>query len=390
MPEKIKVVRLIARLNIGGPAIHTTLLTSGLDPDRYETVFVAGLPEKDEGDMHEFARERNALPIFIPELSRSLNPFRDLAAFWKILRIIRRERPLIVHTHTAKAGALGRIAAWLCRTPVIVHTFHGHVLTGYFGPVRNFLFRATEQLLGRMSTRIIMVSETGRRDLVAMGIVPEEKAVCVPLGLELEKFARCERHAGRLRAEFGIPAGTRILSIVARLVPIKRHEDFLAAAKLIVERGHKVKFFVAGDGSERARLESLAAELGLGEHVIFAGFRADLDVIYPDSDIVALTSLNEGLPVAVIESLAAARPVVATAVGGVGELVIDGETGLLVPAQDPEAFADACCRLLDDPALARRLGERGREHSLSHFSSERLIRDIDNLYTELLRQPRHR
>lgn len=379
------VVRIIARMNVGGPAFHTMHLTQGLR-QRYPTLLVVGDVDEGEADMRDRAEERG-LPVYrLPELGRTLRPWQDLAVLVKLVRLLRRVRPQVVHTHTAKAGTLGRIAALVAGVPVRVHTFHGHVFHGYFGRLATQAFLWIERALARTSTCIVAISASQANDLCERyRICPREKLRVVPLGLELDRFAPA-RTAG-LREEFRreIDAGERpVISIVGRLAPIKNHDLFLSAAAALRAAGRECRFVVVGGGTESDRLQARAQELGLGDSVVFLGWRSDLERIYAGSDIVALTSRNEGTPVCLIEALSAGRAVVSTDVGGVRDVLENGRLGVLVPSDDVGALAAALQRLIDAPALAEELGRRGAEVIPQRFGVERLLRDVGDLYEELL------
>jgi glycosyltransferase involved in cell wall biosynthesis len=389
-PEPVRVMRIIARLNIGGPAIHATLLSEHLDPLGYETVLVAGTEEAGEGSYLELRGARVRDLRRIPELGREIRGLRDVSALLQLTRLIRAVRPQIVHTHTAKAGTLGRLAAWLCGVPIIVHTYHGHVFHGYFSPVKTRVFVAIERWLGRRSHRLVTVTPTVRREVLDLGIGRADRFDIVPLGFELSSFLGAERMRGRLRAELGIDAAAPIVGIVARLAPIKAHERFLAVAARVAGAMPEATFLIVGDGERRAELEALAAQLGLASQTRFLGWRGDLDAVYADLDVVALTSKNEGSPVALIEAMAAARPVVAMRVGGVADVVAHGRTGCVVEPGDEAGMAAAIIDLLNNPDRAVRLGEAARAHVVETYGAERLVRDIDTLYRQLLagRAPR--
>jgi len=384
--RRVKVLRIIARLNIGGPAIHTILLTAGLNNERFEPLLVTGVEGKREGNMFDLAAAKGVEPIVIPELRRNPSPKDALIALFKLYRLIRRQRPQIVHTHTATAGLLGRLAAKLAGVPIILHTFHGHVLRGYFGPLQSKALVWMERLSARLTDRIVTVSEGQRRELAGYGIAPLEKIAVVPLGFELDDLLSCESHRGELRRELGLSDDHRLVGIVARLVPIKNHRLFLRAARLVAEAVPQARFVIAGDGELREGLEAYARDLGLDGRVIFTGWRRDLPRLYADLDVVALTSINEGTPVSLIEAMAAGVPVVATAVGGVPEVVVDGETGCLVKPGDAEGLAEAITELLRDPKKAREMGQRGKEVVYPKFAAQTLLANVEHLYTELLRQ----
>ncbi|MBU1261662.1 GT4 family glycosyltransferase PelF [bacterium] len=374
-----KVVRIIARLNVGGPAIHTIILSSGLNKERFSTTLICGAEGENEGSMRQEAKKRGINLIFLPELGRELHPIKDIITLIKLFWIIKKIQPDIVHTHTAKAGAIGRLAAWLAGVPVIIHTFHGHVLHSYFSPVKTKLFIWIEKFLGRITDRIIVLTESQRKEILGFGIGKENRFFVIPLGLELDKFYNIEGKRGILRKELGLSSETPLIGIVARLVPIKDHRTFVFAAKLLLEKIPEAKFIVVGDGPERANIERFVEELKIQDAVFFPGFREDLDIIYADLSLLVLSSLNEGLPVAIIEAQASGKPVVSTNVGGVPELIKDGETGYLVPVKNPEMLAEAMEKILKSPDSAKRMGEAGKESS-KKYRAERLMQDIENLY----------
>ncbi len=383
---RVRVLRVIARLNIGGPAVQATLLTERLDPSRYDSLLVTGREEASEGNYLSLHGKTLEDTVILPALGREIQPARDLVVLGQLVALIRKLRPDVVHTHTAKAGTLGRLAAFLCRVPVVVHTYHGHVFHGYFGPAKTRLYVAIERWLGRHTHRLLAVSERVRQDLLELGIGRPDRFEVLPLGLDLDGFLTVDAQRGGLRRELGFTEREALVGIVARLVPIKAHEVFLRSAIEVARRVPDSRFIVIGDGARRAELEELASSLGLGERIRFIGWRGDLDRVYADLDLVVLTSRNEGSPVSLIEAMAAARPVVATRVGGVGDLVEDGVTGLLVPEGDHVAMAEAIAELLGDEDRRRHLGEAGRERVYPAFSARRLLADVDRLYGELLRQ----
>lgn len=386
MPEKLRVLRAITRLNIGGPAIHAILLTRGLQNDRFQSVLVTGLEGPHEGSMRDLAAKHGVRPRVLRELGREVSPVNDLRATLAMYRLIRGSRPHIVHTHMAKAGTAGRVAARLAGVPIVVHTFHGHTFHSYWGPVKSALFLGIERALGRLTDRVIAVGEAQKADIVSYGVAPAAKILTIPLGLEIEPMLDAEQHRGRLRAELGLNGQERLVGIVARLVPIKAHEVFLEAATRIRAAEPATSFLIVGDGERRAELETLARDLGLGGSVRFLGWRADMREVYADLDVVALCSNNEGSPVALIEALAAGRPVVSTRVGGVPNVVQDGTSGLLVPPRDPAALAEGILALLRNTDRAAELGRAGRASVYPRHSAGRLVRDVEQLYLELARE----
>lgn len=383
--ERYRVMRLIARLNIGGPAIHTALLTERLNPERFESVLVSGVEAANEGNMLDLMGY-DVKPLIVPSLGREISPANDLKTLREIVRLMRQHRPHIVHTHTAKAGFVGRLAARLARVPITVHTFHGNVFKGYFSPAKTKMFINIERSLARRTDRILVLSEQQKQEILGLGIGREEQFQIMPLGLDLRRFLDAESLRGQLRGELGIASHTPLVGIVARLVPIKAIHLLLQAAQQVHRERPEALFLIVGDGELRAELETQARELGVEQVVKFLGFRSDLARIYADLDCVVLCSKNEGLPVAIIEALAAARPVVATDVGGVKDLVIPNETGCLVPAGDVDSLARGILGVLHDSSMSVRWGEAGRRRVYPALDIDRLVGDIETLYNSLLRQ----
>ncbi len=387
MPERVKVLRVIARLNVGGPALHVAYLTAGLRDRGYDTTLVAGTLARGEDSMAFVARGLDVQVVTIPELGREISPIRDLVATLRLARLIRRERPQIVHTHTAKAGTVGRVAAWLAggrQRPVVVHTFHGHVLRGYFGPLRSLVFRWLEQWLARRTTALIAVSPQVRDDLVQLGVAPAEKFTVIRLGIEL-----CERVAGKdgraeTRRYLGIPPDRFAVGWIGRMTAIKNTEDVLNAFKVLRERGVDATLCMVGDGPDREQLERRAHELEIMRDTLFLGYQHDVAPLYAAFDALVLPSSNEGTPVSVIEALAARTPVVATRVGGVPDVVREGKDGFLVETGDVESLADRLAQLASDPALRDRMGATARERVLPRYAVDRLVDDVDRLYRALL------
>lgn len=384
----IKVVRIIARLNVGGPARHTAILSDGLTPLGFDTVLVHGSCEEGEASMEHLLEGSSARVMRVPELGRSVRPLDDARAFLALCRVLWRERPAIVHTHTAKAGTLGRLAAWAYnrlhareRRVLIVHTFHGHVLHGYFSARMSRLVRLIERLLARVSDVIIAISPAQRDDLVdRFNVADATQVVVVPLGLELGGLLESARDQATARQTLQLPGTAFVVAFVGRLVPIKDVPTLVRAFARVRARVPHAHLAIVGNGPSRPELESLVHELGLRPHVTWLGWRDDLDVIYAAADVVALSSRNEGTPVALIEAMAAGRAVVATAVGGVADVVRHEQTGLVVAAGHAEALAAALERMAHDPALRREWGARGREEARARFGSDRLRQDVAALY----------
>jgi len=409
--QNTKVIRIIARLNVGGPAKHVVWLTSGLRDAGFDTLLVTGKVPEGEEDMSYFADEMGVTPRYFAEMSREIS-LNDAKTVWKLFRLFRQERPDIVHTHTAKAGTVGRTAGFLYRwlTPGVfigkprqckfVHTYHGHVFHSYYGRTRTRVFLAIERLLARLVTdRLIVVSKQQGIEIGEKYRVGRSGQIkVIPLGLDLGLFADHASRRTKFRHELCIPDHTILIGIVGRLTEIKNHQMFLNVVARLKEidpacwRQGAVRFIVIGDGGLRDDLEDQCEELGLEKDVIFVGSRKDPEYFYPALDVVALTSHNEGTPLTLIEAMANARPVVATSVGGVvdllGDVVEDGPyqvclRGISVDAGDEEAFVSALSRIIRDRSLRQELGDRGLEFVEVNYSKERLFEDIKNLYREL-------
>jgi glycosyltransferase involved in cell wall biosynthesis len=389
-----RVLRVIARLNVGGPAIQAITLSRLLDERGYETRLIRGQEGHREGSMDALASELGVVPVNLPTLQRRIG-VGDVASLVFLVRQIRDWQPEILHTHAAKAGALGRIAALLAgrrRPRVIIHTFHGHVLTGYFSPPVSIAFTAIERLLARHTTRLIAVSEEIRSDLVRLGVAPADQILVVPLGFDFSRFDAPdeERRKRRkaLRQELGIPVDAPLITLVARLEPIKRVDRFVRVANLVGAPAD-THFLVVGDGALREELQgSLDARL-MGDRLVWAGLRDNMPDVYFASDVVTVTSDNEGTNVSAIEAQAAGVPVVSTCVGGMATALQDGETGLLVEPEDEPAFARALERVLLDPPLKAQLGQRGWQRAREDFSLASLVGNVDALYRRLLAEARN-
>lgn len=388
--EPIRVVRIIARLNVGGPAIQAITLTRRLTEHGYDTTLVRGQEDPDEGNMNHLAEQLGVQPVLVPSLRRDPG-WHDIRALLSLIAIIRRERPQIVHTHAAKGGTLGRVATLIASgrrpRPVLVHTFHGHSLSGYFSPRTAATYRQIERFLARYSDRLIAVSDEVRDDLVALGIATPSKFEVVPLGFDLSPFMvngelRVKARES-LRGELGIPLDARVVTLIARLVPIKRVDRFLRIAAMLKDLP-AVRFLIVGDGELRDELRASPAAKALDGQLVWTGFRRDVPEVCFASDVVALTSDNEGTPVSLIEAQAAGVPVVSTNVGGAPTAVKDGETGFLVPRDDPEGFARALRTVCVDRALAAGLGRAGQRRSGERFALGRLVEDMDRLYRDQL------
>lgn len=390
------VLRVIARLNGGGPAMHVVLLQTGLDERRYRSLLATGRIEENEAEMSYFATERGVHPIPIPTLRRSISLVDDTRAALALHHLMRRERPAVVHSHTAKAGALARPISFALGVPVRVHTFHGHVFEGYFSARQNALIIQAERALARISDAIVTISEAQREDIVErFKIAPREKVHLVPLGLDLTRFLTAETHSGALRRELGLPPDgfPRLIGAVGRLVPIKRYEFFL---QMLVELRRlpgcgDVAGVLVGSGECEGSLRALAAKLDLtradrfGPGIHFLGWRRDIERILPDLEVIVSSSKNEGTPVAFIEAAVAGRPILARPVGGVSDTLGGGRYGRLVPdpvGDDPRAFASVVAEALAEgiPPLPLEL----RHEVVERYGAGRLCEELADLYDRLL------
>ena len=406
----MKVLRIIARLNVGGPARHVVWLTAGMKHDGYDTLLVAGVVPPGEDDMSYVAAQAAVIPLIIPEMSREIS-LRDAVTVWKLFRLMLREKPDLVHTHTAKAGTVGRVAGMMYRwlTPAtfvgkprrcrFVHTYHGHVFQGYYGPARTRLFLMIEKLLARLATdRIIVISGLQRDEINGKFHVGRaDQFAVIPLGIDLNIYSNWRERRDQSRQELNVRADEMLVGIVGRLTEIKNHTLFLQVAATFkkTNRGN-VRFIIIGDGHLRKELEKQVDELGLRDDVRFLGSRQDPENFYPALDVVALTSLNEGTPLSLIEGMANARPVIATAVGGVVDLlgaqVQDQpepgftlhERGVAVASSDTDAFAKGLDYLIRNESLRRELGQRGHDFVTQNYAKERLLADMTALYARLL------
>jgi glycosyltransferase involved in cell wall biosynthesis len=320
-------------------------------------------------------------PIVIPELGRSVSPWRDTTTLRKLYRLMREWKPDVVHTHTAKAGFVGRVAARLARVPVVVHTFHGHVFHGYFSAATTRFYMTLERLAARLADAIIANTEGLRDELVdTYRITSRERVFISPLAVDLEPFLTAPRKQGRFRAAWSIPADVPLIGIVGRLVPIKNHKLFMEAAARIRQELPQARFVVVGDGETRHDLEQQVQALGLRDAVTFTGWMRDLAAVYSDLDTAVISSNNEGVPGSITEALCARCPVVSTAVGGVPEMLEHGDVGLLVPPGDADALARAIISAVRQPLD----GDRGREAALRRSGLNVILGQLDELYRRLL------
>lgn len=360
--------------------MHVVHLQEGLAHRGYGTRLIAGDISPGEGDMEYFARQHGVEITRVPHLGREMNPSHDLRTLLTLYRIFKRDRPHVVHTHTAKAGALGRLAAAMAGVPLRIHTFHGHVLGGgYFSPHKTRFFLELERILARLTHRIVVLTPGQRRELVQdFQIAPPEKFAVVPLGLDLQRFAAAQAHQDpvALKLRLGLDPGVRLVGIVGRLVPVKNHQLLLRA---LLHLPSHIHLAVVGGGELEGELHRLAEELGVDDRVHWLGWQEDLTQLYPGLDALALVSLDEGTPVAVLEALAARVPVAARSVGGVSEILRRGEFGTLISEATATAVGAGITTALESP-LSSAQRENASRYVVESFGVDRLVEDVDRLY----------
>ena len=391
-----KVLRIINRLNIGGPTWNAALLAKHLAPE-FETLLVAGSRDISEGNSEFLVQELGVDFLEVKEMRRRIDPFYDYRAYRKIKSLIDDFKPDIVHTHAAKSGAIGRLAAINAKVPVIVHTFHGHIFHSYFNSFQTRFFLQTERYLAKRSSAIIAISEKQKEELVHQyQVCDEEKVKVIPLGFDLSKFREdMELKRTKFRKAYQISDNEIAIGIIGRLVPVKNHKLFIASAKQVLDRIKlPVRFFIVGDGSERYDLLSYCESLGLKAvfypeqvavaPVTFTSWRKDVDVVMAGLDLVCLSSWNEGTPVSLIEAQAAGKPIVSCSVGGIENTVLENQSALLVPPDDISAFSAAILNLLVNHDLRANMAVKGWPFVKERFHYERLTQDIKKLYKELL------
>ena len=371
-----------SRLVIGGPAKQTVLLSRALRKYDYDTVLISGSGDKHEKQLFDFIKEDDFQFHIIKEMGREIHFYDEITSFIKLCLYIRKYRPLIVHTNTAKAGAIGRIAGWVMRVPVLIHTFHGHVFHDYFSPIKTKVFIWLERMLSKISDIIIVISPLQYKDIVEVyRVSPPQKTRIIPLGFELDEFiAISPKNLNALDRE------VTTIGIVGRLVPIKNHKFAIEVVERLLKKGNNIKLKIIGDGELKEELNAFIQKRQLNDHIQITGWVLDVVEIYKEIDILILTSKNEGTPVTIIEANASGLPVVATNVGGVADIIKDGENGFLVEPGDIDTFTERLERLVKDVSLRKAMGEKGLKVVSEKYRQERLINDIKNLYDEILRQ----
>lgn len=387
-----RILRIINRFNLGGPTYNAAYLTHYL-PDNYETLLIGGAHAESEEDSLHITQQLGLDPIIIPEMKRDISPMEDQIAYKKIHQLIDWFKPDIIHTHASKAGALGRLAGIRSRTPIIVHTFHGHVFHSYFNKIKTQAYISIERKLAQKTDAIIAISPLQKRELVEdFLIADEEKVRVIPLGFDLERFKlKQEEKREIFRSKYDLDEDVIAIGIIGRLVPIKNHQLFLELAqKTLSKTDKKVRFFIIGDGELSDELKAMAIELGLNspnreeKNVIFTSWIKNIDVAIAGLDIIVMTSNNEGTPVSLIEAQAGQRAIVTTEVGGIKDIIIPGRTGMMSPKGDVEMLTKNLCELIASKEKRDQMGANGYHFVKEKFTYSRLATDMDKLYQELL------
>ncbi|MEO5570927.1 MAG: glycosyltransferase [Bacteroidia bacterium] len=393
-----RVLRIINRLNLGGITYNVAYLSKYLQPE-FETMIVSGI-KLDSEESSDFILENLGLKAtYLPEMRREISWKHDRAAYLKLKSIIKEFKPDIVHTHAAKAGTLGRLAAASCGVKVIVHTFHGHIFHSYFSPLKTKLFVQIERYLASKSTRIITISDIQKKEICEdFKICDSRKAAVIPLGFDLNRFRENQLEKRKsFRDQFKIADDEIAVGIIGRLTAIKNHDLFLRAFSHVLNKANKkTKAVIIGDGEDMQKMQQLCKELSLKycEHnsvmaaadVIFTSWIKNVDWAIAGMDIIAMTSLNEGTPVSLIEAQAAGKPVLSTNVGGIENVVIKEVTGLLSPSQDVTLFSKHLLRLINDDLLRTKFSQNGWAQVGTKFHYSRLVEDVRKLYHQLLNQ----
>jgi glycosyltransferase involved in cell wall biosynthesis len=391
IPKIIKVIHVITRFDKGGSAENTFLTLRGLDRSKYDLVLVKGPSEESQmGDREEEAVRANLAEaesagvriITVRSLVRNLSPGRDLKAFLGLYRIFRDEKPHIVHTHTSKAGILGRWAALLARVPVILHTPHGHVFWGYFGPMQTGLFIVLEKITALFTDRIIALTDQEMADHLRFHIARDKKFTTIHSGADLSPFNTALYDRSKMKAELHIPPDDLVVGTVGRLTPVKGQIHLIEAAAKVLEVRPDSTFVFLGDGELQPELRERAAVLGMADRIRFPGWRPDTAAVMSVFDVFALPSLNEGMGRVLIEAMALSKPIIASRIGGITDLIIHGKNGLLVPPRDAGAIAEAILALLGDESRRKAMGSEGRRMA-EGYSAELMVEKINALYEQL-------
>jgi glycosyltransferase involved in cell wall biosynthesis len=392
----IRILRVLNRTNLGGPVYNATFLSALLDSN-FETLLISGVPNEDELEYNDFVTKYNIQYKQIQHLEREISFTKDYKAFKEIRKIVKEFKPHIIHTHAAKAGLVGRLVAIYSKTPIVLHTFHGHVFHNYFGKLKTKFYILLERFLAKWSTGIITISALQKNDLVNIyKIAPNNKTFLIPLGLDLDPFYTDQENKRKaFREKFFIQEDEIVIGIIGRLVPVKNHSLFINGIKEVLQKTKKkIRVLVIGDGDERQNIIQQLTQLNISFNYFpennapqvctLTSWLTQMDEVYAGLDIIALTSLNEGTPVSLIEAQAACKPIVTTNVGGVSDIVLENDTAFITPTADVAAFANAILQLTENDVLRNQMGKNGYEHVKAKFDKMRLVADMQKLYTTLL------
>jgi glycosyltransferase involved in cell wall biosynthesis len=396
LETKIKIIRVFNRFILGGPSLNVSFLTKFLSP-KFQTKLIIGSKDTDEQEAVELIKRYGIEYDEVTEMKRAINLFEDLKAYRKVKQIIKENKPAIVHTHASKPGAIGRMAASSCKVPIILHTYHGHIFHSYFGLLRTTIYIKIEQFLARKSTRVIAISEQQKLELANIyKICDSSKIVVIPLGLDLDSFYENQNEKRiAFRAKYKIADDEVVIGIIGRLVSIKNHTLFINAINEVLKKTtRKIKIIIVGDGDERQNIITLLKKLNIDYNyypddkncktVTLTSWLTNMDEVYAGLDIVALSSLNEGTPVSLIEAQAACKPIVTTNVGGVVDVVLENKTAFITSSNEVAPFAAALLKLTESKELRDTMGKIGYDHVKDKFDKSRLVNDMENLYQKLL------
>lgn len=394
MRMAVKVIHVITRLDRGGSAQNTLLTALGQDRSRFHPLVVTGLPGEGgrQGGLEAWEENRRRLDsggvawVVVQALVREIHPIKDLRCLWRLIRIFRSERPAIVHTHTSKAGTLGRVAAWLAGVPGIVHTPHGHVFYGHFGPFRSRFFLRIERVLARVTTWLIALTEAEREEHLAYGVGRPDRFAVIPSGIDLERFRRFAGGVGPRPPGFDCPPEAIVVGSVGWLTAVKGHRTLIEAIATLKPDHPRLYLVLVGGGDLRDELRTHATRLGIGEAVQFLGTRTDVPDCVGAMDLYVQPSLNEGMGRALVEAMAAGRPVIASRVGGIPAVVDHRRTGLLVPPGDSGALAAAIEEILRRPGWGKELGAAASTAIGARYGASAMVEAVERVYEQALSQ----
>ncbi len=382
--EKVKVLQIITRLDAGGSATSVMELAARLDKQRYATFVVAGKTNDPDGAVRQFLEKRGVAHVFLNDLVRPVAVWSDLKVLWRLYRMIRKGRYDIVHTHTSKAGILGRWAAWLAGVPRIVHTTHGHIFYGYFGKLLTGLFIFAERVTALITDRVVVLTRMERDDHLRLKIGSTDRLTVIPTAIDLSAFSVDPKNGQQLRHQLGIPQEDIVFGSVARLDPVKGNRFLIDAMAQMLKKYPATTLVLVGDGSERESLMGHCHALGIQDRVIFTGHQRDVARHLNLMDIFVLASINEGMGMVLLEAMACAKAVIATRTGGIPEIIEDGYNGILVPPGDADALAHAMMELLAHPDTRSRLEENAKKFDLQKFNIDKMVSDMEQLYASVL------